>query len=93
MGKICIFFELWNVHVFKPIRFITYIVYFAKNHFPQAKSKKWKKQQRLFIGSIFLLVVLTFLIGLFIGLSDSSGTENEIDNKTLTFYSEPIGNQ
>jgi hypothetical protein len=68
--------------------FTWYIV--RQKHFPQVKSKKWKKQQ---MGIIFILVIWALLFGLLIGLGwDSDQIENEIDNKTLAFFSEPIGN-
>ena len=78
-------------YVFKTIRLITWYI-FKQKHFPQVKSKEWKKQQILIIRSISIFVILAVLSGLFIGLSDSDQIENEIDNKTLAFFSEPIGN-
>ena len=45
------------------------------------------------MGIIFILVIWALLFGLLIGLGwDSDQIENEIDNKTLAFFSEPIGN-
>ena len=78
-------------YVFKPIRLITWYIVRQK-YFPQVKSKQWKKQQKLIIGSIFIFVILAVLSGLLIGLSDSDQIENEIENKTVVFFSEPIGN-
>ena len=78
-------------YVFKTIRLITWYI-FKQKHFPQVKSKEWKKQQILIIRSISIFVIMAVLSGLFIGLSDSDLIENEIDNKTLAFFREPIGN-
>ena len=82
------------VFIFKPIRLIAWYTIIDQKHFPQVKGRKWKKQQILIIGSIFILVVLTTLSGLFISLGwDSDQIEIEIDNKTLAFFRKSIGNQ
>ena len=66
---------------------------FCQKYLPQVRSKKWKKPQILTIGIIFILVIWALLFGLLIGLGwDSDQIENEIDDKTLAFFSEHIGN-